>query len=53
MREQIYARIVARWWLMPYLTALFWVAALIDSEPKEEHVNWVLDKGFRLVPFHD
>jgi hypothetical protein len=47
--ELVSARIVSRWWLMPYLTALYWVAYLMDTDLKEEHVQWVLSKGFRLI----
>jgi hypothetical protein len=38
-----------RWWLMPYLTTLYWVASLIEDEPTDEHIDWILAKGLRLT----
>jgi hypothetical protein len=38
-----------RWWLMPYLVALYWFADLMDTEPKSEHVEWIVEKGMRLI----
>jgi hypothetical protein len=38
-----------RWWVMPYLITLYWLASLIEDEPKSEHVEWIIEKGVRLV----
>ena len=41
------------WWCMPYLAALYWVASLMGSRPKDAHVEWVLAKAARFTVIRD
>ena len=41
------------WWCMPYLTALYWVASVVGGNPKDEHVEWILEKAARFTVIRD
>jgi hypothetical protein len=41
------------WWCMPYLAALYWVAALAGRTPRDEHVTWILAKAARFTVHRD